>query len=551
MSRDESPASLLNILDELEAIAGYDGPWLRLRNERKLLRTRLKELREREARLEDVLVVALVGGSGVGKSTLLNALAGDQLAKTSEMRPCTSVPTVYHPPGALIDVGECRHVAGSALEHLILVDTPDSDTILREHRERTVEVLRKCDLVLVCGSPDKYLDDATWSLLRPLAGERAFVLVETKAVPGRTIREHWERRVREQGLEPAAYFTVQALRALDRKLAGGTPCPDELDFPALEDFLRIELTRDRIARIKRSNAAGLLAKTLARLHERVREAEAPLRALEAHLEEAARDLTAESLAAIEERLFAESHLWSYALGREAGARAKGLMGGLYNVVAGVRALPARLTGAVPWRSIGKGRAGASIELMGGQQGLFAEDLEAAGDSIAALYRARQGDIALAFTRAGLAAPSGEEGLDQYRESIARRVAEVLRGPARDIIVDRARALTSWPATAAADALPLLFLLYAGSRLVYDYFFGLFQQGYIGYSLAVFGLLAAVELAAMSGLAEFMAWNSRETALRRLREALSRDSSAFDREAAVLREALEIIARVKRLHSELT
>ena len=92
-------SSFPNILDELEAIAEYEGPWLKLRGERKLLRARLKELRERESRLEDVLVVALVGGSGVGKSTLLNALAGDQLrlevADTGEGIDPESLPRVF------------------------------------------------------------------------------------------------------------------------------------------------------------------------------------------------------------------------------------------------------------------------------------------------------------------------------------------------------------------------------------------------------------------------------------------------------------------------
>ena len=82
--------SILSVLNHLETLAGYDGPWKALHKEAALLRERVAELRTRESRLDDVLVVALVGGSGVGKSTLLNAIAGGQMALTSPMRPCTT-----------------------------------------------------------------------------------------------------------------------------------------------------------------------------------------------------------------------------------------------------------------------------------------------------------------------------------------------------------------------------------------------------------------------------------------------------------------------------
>ncbi len=263
-------ASLGDVVTRLDSLAAYAGPWQPLRDEARLLSERVRELREREQRLDDLLVVAIVGGSGVGKSTLLNALAGDELAKTSEFRPCTSVPTVYQPPGATIKFEGWDVVTGSALEHLILVDTPDSDTIVREHRARVIEALEQCDLILICGSPEKYLDEATWSLLRPLQRERTLVCVETKAqteVP--SIREHWLGRLREQGFEVAEYFHVSARRSFDRKLRGGAPGPDEFDFERLEQYLRRELTREQVSRIKRSNAAGLLTKSLGRLTERI------------------------------------------------------------------------------------------------------------------------------------------------------------------------------------------------------------------------------------------------------------------------------------------
>ena len=95
--------NMMNTLAQLEALAQYDGPWDALRDARATLAPRVEELRERMGQQDDVLVVALVGGSGVGKSTLLNALAGDTLAKMSEYRPCTTHPTVYHPPGMALD----------------------------------------------------------------------------------------------------------------------------------------------------------------------------------------------------------------------------------------------------------------------------------------------------------------------------------------------------------------------------------------------------------------------------------------------------------------
>ena len=48
-----------------------------------------------EESLDDRLVVGLVGGTGVGKSTLINALAGDVVSTAGDRRPTTSRIVVY------------------------------------------------------------------------------------------------------------------------------------------------------------------------------------------------------------------------------------------------------------------------------------------------------------------------------------------------------------------------------------------------------------------------------------------------------------------------
>ncbi len=484
-------------------------------------------------------MVALVGGSGVGKSTLLNALAGDELAKTSEFRPCTSIPTVYHPPGARLDfASDWKRVSGSALENLVVIDTPDSDTIVKEHREIVIDVLAECDLIFMCADAEKYLDEATWSLLRPLQAERAVICIETKATEAASVREDWTARLEAEGFKVSGYFRVNSLRTFDRKVAGRGRSEDEYDFESLERFLYDELTKERIRRIKRSNTAGLLAKTLTTLDERVLGRRGDLKRLEEALGEADGELAKSSFDIVRRRLFAEPHLWNYALGREMGLRAKGVVGTIFRLLESARTLPARLAGFSFWPvKAGTGHRAAS---MLADREVMSDHLSVTSDELRRFYDASESELALEFAKAGFDSEATENSFDDFGDELNERIEGVLRGPARDRIVARARALTSWPLALLLDAPPLAFFGYSAYATVVDYFNSEIWSGELFlHAATVLGIILAVELFGLSLASRFLAWSARRSAVRDLRIALLQRGHAYSKARAHLETAKKL------------
>ena len=160
------------------------------------------------------LVVAVVGSTGAGKSTLVNSLAGAAVSKPGVLRPTTNHPVVWTStshserwwPGEVV-VGD-----HPLAESVALIDTPDIDSDVVEHRHLAMEAIAASDAVVFVTTSSRYGDAAAWEVLRLVALKPLVVVVNRLQTRASGARNDLLGRLRTEGMGSVPVLTISEQR---------------------------------------------------------------------------------------------------------------------------------------------------------------------------------------------------------------------------------------------------------------------------------------------------------------------------------------------------
>lgn len=207
--------------------------------------------RRRVGYVGEVLAVAFAGGTGSGKSSLINAIVGDDILRTGVVRPTTDAALAVVPHetadryGRLLSDLEVDDRVGShALKDLILVDLPDLDSTASAHKHIVESVLPVVDAVVWVFDPEKYADATIHAEflteLVPYEDQFVFVLNQADRLPDsmEPVAQDLKRLLEFDGFSEPAVLSTTAM--------GPSPIVSEL-VEALSD--RLDTKRTAMSKI--------------------------------------------------------------------------------------------------------------------------------------------------------------------------------------------------------------------------------------------------------------------------------------------------------------
>jgi 50S ribosome-binding GTPase len=268
------------------------------------------------------ILVALVGSTGAGKSTLVNSIVGSQVSMTGIRRPTTNSPVLACNPD---DVGwfaenvflptvprvRQEGLARSGRDGLLvlaandgmpkgvaLLDTPDIDSVVEAHHAFAHQFLDASDLWLFMTTASRYADATVWELLQQARDRGAalgLVLSRVPAAAGTEVTGHFDAMLMANGLGGNQRFVIPETVLIDGKL------PPELSAPVREWMADTAIRADRRVAVLTQTMSGVLDTFRSRVPALAAEVEAQVK-LRAELTREAAGAYQAAMAEVEQKL---------------------------------------------------------------------------------------------------------------------------------------------------------------------------------------------------------------------------------------------------------
>ncbi|MFO1021339.1 MAG: GTPase domain-containing protein [Planctomycetales bacterium] len=305
-----------DLLRKVRAWVQENTGWEPLREARSQLLRELPRVEKLRTKVDAPLVVATFGGTGTGKSTLVNALAGEVVTTSGRERPTTTRPIlIAHESNPLERLEfspaqfEVVKVRNPFFQDLILIDCPDPDTNETETEGSNLEKLHHllpfCDCLIYTATQQKYRSSRVVQELARASEGCRLVFVQTNADLDVDIREDWRKQLAGH-YSVADLFFVNSVGALQAQQTGGTLDPE---FVRLRELLTEELSTARRIPVRRANLLNLLQTLLEQARGAIQPTQAKLTALEQALEQQ-RTKTMDTLSRqLQRELHAGQRLW--------------------------------------------------------------------------------------------------------------------------------------------------------------------------------------------------------------------------------------------------
>lgn len=162
------------------------------------------------------LIVAFMGGTGVGKSSLINRLAGQAIAKAGIVRPTSREVTLYHHQSVAIHqlpedfplqkIKIAQH-QNEQKKNIIWIDMPDFDSTEQSNKNLVLQWLPYIDVLVYVVSPERYRDSKAWQILLAEGARHGWLFVLNQWDKGQTAQyEDFKQQLSKAGFEQPLIF---------------------------------------------------------------------------------------------------------------------------------------------------------------------------------------------------------------------------------------------------------------------------------------------------------------------------------------------------------